>query len=133
MKIAEKFKKITIPEKYRKKKFILPAIFFVIALAAAVYFGWFKNNPPVDAGAAEVKSLVKAVSRLMVLPEGETPTVATVTDLEQLRDQPFFAKAKVGDRVLIYTGARKVILYDPLANKIVEVANINIDLPSSPE
>ena len=52
--------------------------------------------------------------------------MATVSDLEKLKDQPFFAKAKIGDKVLIYTDAKKAILYDPVNDKIVEVAPINI-------
>ena len=66
------------------------------------------------------------VGKLIVLPEGEQPTVATVSDAESLREQPFFAQAKNGYKVLIYTNARKAILYDPLSNKIVDVAPLNI-------
>ena len=74
----------------------------------------------------EVTKLVAQVGKLIVLPEGETPTVATVADPEKLKEQPFFAKAKRGDKVLIYAGAKKAILYDSVNNKIVEVAPINI-------
>ena len=79
-----------------------------------------------QAGESEVEQLLAAVHKLIVLPEGERPTVATVTNLEKLKDQPFFAQAKLGDKVLIYTNAKKAILYDPIANKIIEVAPINI-------
>jgi hypothetical protein len=34
--------------------------------------------------------------------------------------------AKKGDKVLIYTNAKKAILYDPELNKIVNVAPLNI-------
>jgi len=64
------------------------------------------------------------VGRIIVLPNDEEPTVATVTDPEKLRDQVFFANAKAGDKVLIYTKARKAYLYDPIAGKLVEVAPI---------
>ncbi len=74
----------------------------------------------------EVAALVARVGRLIVLPEGEMPTVATVNDPEKLKDQPFFANAKAGFKVLIYTNAKKAILYDPVGDKIVEVAPVNI-------
>ena len=74
----------------------------------------------------DVQALVAKVGKLMKLPEGELPTVATVTDVEKLKDQPFFARAKVGDKVLLYTQAKKAILYDPVDNLIVEVGPLII-------
>ena len=75
---------------------------------------------------AEVSKLVEKVGKLIVLPEGETPTVATVTDLAALKDQPFFAQAKLGDKVLIYSNAKKAILYSVLLEKIIEVSPLNV-------
>jgi len=66
------------------------------------------------------------VGKLMVLPEGETPTIATVSDPDKLKDQAFFAHAKTGDKVLIYAKAKKAILYSPTDNRIVEVAAIDL-------
>lgn len=84
-----------------------------------------KKSPERDAR-AEVEILVAEVGKLIVLPEGETPTIATVSDPERLKDQPFFAKAKAGDKVLLYSTARKAYLYDPSAKKLLEVAPLNI-------
>lgn len=84
-----------------------------------------KNNSG-NAVQNEVAQLLAMVAELIVLPEDEQPTIATVSDLEQLKDQPFFARAKLGDKVLIFTNAKKAILYDPIAHKIIEVAPINI-------
>lgn len=121
--------------KERIKKLILYFLIALILVVAgfAVYF-WnqsitLKKNPQ-RLAQEETKKLLADVSKLIVLPEGENPTIATVTDPERLRDQPFFAKAKKGDKVLIYTNAKKAILYDPVNNKIVEVAPINIGTPS---
>ena len=69
-----------------------------------------------------IQELITEVSQLITLPSNETPTVATVADPEKLKGQQFFDQAKVGDRVLIYIQAKKAILYDPVAKKIVEVA-----------
>lgn len=105
------------------------AILFVAAAGGAYYyylkFNELKANPQKIAE-NEVAETIKRVGEIMVLPEGETPTVATVADPERLKDQPFFAKAKVGDKVLIYTNARKAILYDSAAHQIIEVAPLNI-------
>lgn len=106
---------------------------FLVAGGFSVYF-WneargFKNNPQ-KAAQEETRKLLADVSGLIILPEGEIPTIATVSDPEKLTDQPFFAKAQKGDKVLIYTNSRKAILYSPKENKIVEVAPINIGNPS---
>jgi len=84
-----------------------------------------KKNPS-KVAQDETKATLDAVAKLIVLPEGEQPTLATVSDPEKLKDQPFFASAQKGDKVLIYTNAKKAILYNPTQNKIVEVAPINI-------
>ena len=76
---------------------------------------------PVD----EAKSVVEAVGKLIILPQNEQPTVATVADLSKLQGQPFFANAQVGDKVLIYANAGKAILYRPSTDQIIELAPIN--------
>ena len=103
----------------------------VTSLAVAGYFyseiGRLRNNPQVAAvllANTELQTVVAKVGKLVVLPEGEQPTLATVADPEQLKGQPFFARAKKGDKVLVYNKAQKAILYDPVLNKIIEVAPI---------
>ncbi len=105
------------------------AILAAVAIVAAVYFYIQYSNAqanPQEAAQKEVANLVETVSKLILLPANENPTVATVTDPAPLSNQPFFANAKTGDKVLIYTSAKKAILYSPDENKIVEVAPINI-------
>jgi len=86
------------------------------------------NNPEITAQ-EEVTRLVTAIGKLMELPSDEQPNVATVLDKEKLKDQPFFAKAENGDKVVIYSKAMKAILYRESTNKIVDVAPIQIAQP----
>ncbi len=107
-----------------------------VALAAAIAFaGYFyiqyyqtqrllKN--PALAAAQQTQALLSDIGKLIELPANETPTIATVSDVTKLQGQPFFAHAKNGDKVLIYTNAKKAILYRPSQNKIIEVAPVNI-------
>ncbi len=83
-----------------------------------------KANPNIVVD-EEAKQLTNKVGTLMELPE-EKPTLMTVTDAEKVKTQPFFAKAENGDKVLIYTGTKKAVLYRPGTNKIIEVAAINL-------
>lgn len=78
----------------------------------------------------EVKDILEKVGKLIELPQGEEPTVATVQDAEQIKSQPFFAKAQNGYRVILYTNARLAILFDEKMNKLINVGSINVGTPS---
>lgn len=118
-------------------KFLTPRILLILVVVLAgtsIYFyrqfSVIKQDPNAISK-AEVKTLTEKVGRLIVLPKDEDPTIATVSDPEALKDQTFFADAKKGDKVLIYTNAKKAILYDPTLNKIITVAPLTIgDSPS---
>lgn len=78
-----------------------------------------------------VQELLMKVGKLLDLPTGEQPTVATVTNPELIKDQAFFTKAKKGDRVILYPNARLAILYDETANKIINFGTMSV-APSTP-
>ncbi|MEM2947096.1 MAG: hypothetical protein QXN96_02520 [Candidatus Bathyarchaeia archaeon] len=115
--------------RYKKYLVISVLILFLIISGLAIYF-WrqaalLKQNPQ-RIVQKEIEDTLARVGRLILLPEGETPTLATVTDTEKLKGQAFFVNAKAGDKVIIYTNAKKAILYRPSENKIIEVAPLNI-------
>ncbi|MBX4191596.1 MAG: hypothetical protein KW804_02225 [Candidatus Doudnabacteria bacterium] len=118
------------PNNNMKKSLIGIAVFLLLAASgtSAYYYKQYnalKNNPN-KVAQDETAATIAAVGKLIELPEGEQPTLATVTDPDKLKNQAFFAKAQKGDKVLVYTGAKKAILYSPANNKIVEVAPVNI-------
>lgn len=90
-----------------------------------------KANPQI-AGQEEVQAIVDEVSKLIALPDGVTPTLATVNNAENLRErQPFFQSAENGDKVLLYSNAtdptqRKAYLYRPSSKQLLNVAPITI-------
>lgn len=73
----------------------------------------------------EAKVLKTKVSKLMQLPD-ENPTVATIKDISKLKDQAFFDDAKNGDKVLIFTEAKKAIIYRENENKIINSGPIAV-------
>lgn len=76
----------------------------------------------------EVDALLAKVSKHMLLPEKEKPSVATVTDVESLKkNQSFFVKAHDGDKVIVYVHARKAIIYRPEKDIIVNVGSVAVD------
>lgn len=70
--------------------------------------------------AASEENVAARVSALILAPD-EVPTIALVKDLAPLQGMSFFEHAKVGDVVLMYERAQKAILFDPDANKVIEV------------
>lgn len=121
-------------------RLILNPLFLIVLLAIALAAGGYsyslyfrtqkelkelRDNPRVIA-LEEAEEIIKRVSSLVDLPQDEIPTVATITDVEKLKDRAFFAKAENGDKVLIYNQRKRAILYRPDTNKVIEVAPVNI-------
>lgn len=119
----------TKSKSFLKKYFALILILLVIVLGiTSAYFYKKSTSSKTDQiSQAEIKSLVQKVGRLAVVPTDETPTIATVSDPDALKNQAFFVDAKKGDKVLIYSNAKKAFLYDPSADKIVNIAPLNTE------
>ncbi|MBI5613996.1 LytR C-terminal domain-containing protein [Candidatus Gottesmanbacteria bacterium] len=128
--------------------FFKKPLFWIILLAVVVFLGFgvykyfalakelsdIRTNPSKiqDIAKRENKKLVEEIGRLMELPKDEDPTVALVNDVERLKTQSFFTNAKNGDKVLIYTTAKKAILYRPSDGKVIEVAPVTIGGSATP-
>jgi cell division protein FtsB len=125
---------------------VLTLAIIVVLVAGAGFFAWqYKQandeakkaqnevarlSNPQEAAKEEVKQLTDKVANLVAVPN-ETPTLATVNDPSKLKDQTFFARAEKGDKVLIFTQAKRAILYRPSTNKVIESAPVNIGSSSA--
>ena len=98
--------------------------YFSIEAVSGTYVRSHDSAASIPVAKNDVASLVEKVGKLILLPQGEIPTVAAVADLTPLKEQSFFKNAKKGDIVLMYARAKKAVLYDPSANIIIEVAPI---------
>lgn len=117
----------------KKKILILANVLLIAGLAGfgGYYFMKYrdvKNNPASAEQAAkdQAAKTIEEVGRLYDLPEGEEPSIATVSDKEKLKDQPFFAKAENNDITLIYSNAKLAILYRPSTKQIINVSSVTI-------
>lgn len=117
----------------RGGKFLLTTLGTLLLLAFAVGGSIYvvKTRPEILGLTKSVESeeeaekLTADVGRIINLPQGETPTIATVNDLSQTQDRDFFKNAEVGDKVLVYQVAKRAYLYRPSQKKIIEVGVVN--------
>lgn len=72
----------------------------------------------------EIKSLIEAISKVADIPQNESPTVATVSDVSKLSGQTFFKDAKNGDKVLVYEASKKAYLYRPSTGKLINIGPV---------
>lgn len=122
------------------KRWLWAVVILVVIVAAGAVFLFVRSQQELKSAKKELESvqndptaktkeankqLIEQVGKLMILPANEEPSIATVADLSKLTGQPFFAKAELGDKVLIYQIAKKAILYRPGNNKIIELAPLN--------
>ncbi len=113
-----------------KHKFLNMVMFLILLVAIALsgYFYYKLHNLQKNTQEGvkkEVKDILGKVAKLYLIPTGEEPTVATVSDPVKLKDQSFFSEAQKDDKVLIFSQAGKAVLYRPSIDKIIEVTSIN--------
>ena len=101
------------------------ALLFLGLSGMAGFFYFQSHSLKAQKNKPELEIYLEKLRAVVVLPEGEEPTLATVSDKEKLKDQPFFASAENGDKVLLFSQAQKIILFRPSSGKIVEVASLS--------
>jgi hypothetical protein len=76
----------------------------------------------------DIDDLVQKVSTHYLLPTGEEPVVATVTDAQALSvEQEFYKDVENGDRVMLYIQNKRAINYSPSRDIIINVGPIISD------
>jgi len=117
---------------------MLGVVVLIALLLASTFYLWYfspsgswisvkSSEEPI---AEEVSKLIERVRSHVALPQDEAPTVAMVKSAEPLRGQVFFQDAQIGDAVIIYSKSKKVILYDPRTDRIINMAPLSDNAPT---
>ena len=122
------------------KKQLYTGLIILIAIIPTIYFyvqnknteNKLNNLQQKSQASDDLNTVIDQIGKLVILPTGEQPTLATVSDITKLKGQPFFTNAANGDRILVYPKVKKVILYRPSLNKIVEMAPLGSGAQPSP-
>lgn len=127
---------------FRSRRNPVKTFFIVIALllifgtvGTSVYLYWnsqqklsaLEKASPTVYTEFQTSTLIDQVRRHMDLPN-ETPIVTTITNAASLKQEPFYANAVDGDKVLVFS--KRAILYDPVRDRIVEVGFIRPVTPT---
>lgn len=132
MKITIHTPKIVLTSRMKKllSGVLLASALFSIGFGGYAYFQWQETQEllkdPAKREQEEFKATVQLISSLIKLPQDETPTLATVSEADRLKNMTFFKDAQNGDKVLMYIKNKKAYLYRPSDKILVEVATINI-------
>lgn len=118
-------------------------VFLVILAGVIVFSFWLRGGSNTNTGVAalnnatetvsdeavqaEIEKALSLVSRHIILPQNETPVMASIVNAEELiAEQPFYSNTVNGDILLIYSENRRAILYSPERDILVNVGPINI-------
>lgn len=111
---------------------LILGLVLVVLVGAGGYYAWQYNagrgsleNLSADAklSDSQVSELVARVSKFLVVPSDEQPSVVVISGVEQLAaQQSFYKGAKDGDILILYSS--RAIIYDVQANKLVNVGPI---------
>lgn len=125
-----------ISQLFNRNVVLVLIIIFVALLPSAYFYHQSRQaeanlKSPDTSKKAVVDAVVNKVGKLILLPEGEQPTLATVSDVNKVKDQAFFRNAQNGDKVLIYTQARQAFMYRPSENKLIAVQPLSVNSQSN--
>ncbi len=97
----------------------------IIGASWLTWHHWFQKP-----NLGDVKVVTRLVARHIVLPTGEDPALATITDASKLQT-PFLKQAHNGDKLLIYEKSGLVVIYRPSIDRIIGTGPVSIQ-PTSP-
>lgn len=125
-----------------KKVKMTPVIIIAIVVLAIAYYAYTKfggssiinsnsDQNSVPLSSSDPSEIRAAVSKLMLLPEGE-PAVFDITNPELMaKQQAFFAGAIAGDKLLMFATSGKAIIWSPSRGIIVNSGPIQTDSPQA--
>ena len=122
-----------LPSKKPHPKSILWGLILVILAGSAFGSFYFYNTNQTalkkltqlttntSSTADDSEKTITDLAKLLLIPTDDTPTIAVISDISKLANQPFFTKAQNGDKIIVFPKSQKVVLYRPSTNKVVDM------------
>jgi len=87
------------------------------------------SSTPNETSSSDV--IYEKVSKHIILPKDENPTIVPVTNKAELGDEELFKNVQNGDIFLVFTNSKLAVVYRESEDKIVTVSGL--DLTSQPQ
>ncbi|MBP9667607.1 hypothetical protein KBD87_02270 [Candidatus Saccharibacteria bacterium] len=106
-----------------RRRSLVIAVFITAALITSVVVFMLLSGSK----QTELERTIGKIEHHIVLPKGEEPALITVVDDKKLSSVYLKEFAKTGDKVLLYQNAKRIIVYRPSIDKIVDMNILQID------
>ncbi len=117
------------PKKRKSPVTIVLTVVVLLLVGGLIYMFWINQSlrqPEVQTKIAEEanQQLIEKVSQLILVPDNESPTLAKIVNVENLKktNPDFYEFAQNGDRLIFYSS--KAIIYREEDNIIINVAPV---------
>lgn len=93
------------------------------SLIATIAAAFILRPGPVDL--QNVEDVKKLIGKHYLLPVDEQPALLTIEDKTKVKSE-FLRRAENGDKLIVYKDNKKVILYRPSSDQIIEVGPVSM-------
>lgn len=118
-----------LPRKFQLSKVSLfLGVCCIVAIGAGAYF--FSKYQAAESAKNENAQLIEKINQVVQLPD-ETPMAVSVADKDKLSNKQLASKVENGDVMLIFAKAKRLIVYRPTAEKVVDMLSFGseADMP----
>lgn len=116
----------------RRHIVLLGSVFLLVMLALVFEGGRYSVYVahPELSSQDQANQVLSKVSKLIQLPQNETPTMATINDAAAAKQgQPFLSAAQNGDVLIVYQATGEALLYRPSTDKLIAVGPVENNAP----
>ena len=113
-----------------KRKFMVGVLVLLLIVAAGTstllfvkYQDALKDNPQ-----REQQRVLTALAEVIQLPK-EAPGFSTVVDVSKLSNPTLKARAKNGDKLIVFAKAKRLVIYRPSTTKVIDMLTIQDKQP----
>jgi hypothetical protein len=110
--------------KSHKKSIVVLAVLCAAAMGCAVFFFFQYQGALQNTQAKQQQQLLERLGATVILPT-ETPLFLSISDKSKLSNTTLAARVDNGDTLIVYSQAKRLIVYRPAAQKIVDMLSID--------